>query len=116
LQLIEDLAGIDEEFRETIITDLKEQDERLRKEHEDHKTLAAAYQRAVWRPWERYWIDDPYPFLAPDPSLAAENLDPETAKRVFKAPFEPNDPQKEQAMDALRRKLADDSREKYGVP
>jgi len=116
LQLIDDLVGTDEQFRELIIADLKEQDERQKKEHENHATLAAAYQRAVWRPWERYWIDDPYPFPAPDPALAAENLAPEGARKVLKALFEPDDPEKQQALDALRRKLADESREKYGVP
>jgi hypothetical protein len=63
VQYVSGLFGTDEEVREALLKMMKIKIETLKKQDDGHKTLAAAYEHAIWRPWERYWIDD---FLPPD--------------------------------------------------
>lgn len=61
LQWISGLFGTDEEIKKMLTTKMENKREILKKQDDGHKALAAAYEHAVWRPWERYWIDDSLP-------------------------------------------------------
>ena len=48
------LSGSDKEVTAQFVAEI----ERQEKENVSHAAKDSAYQHAIWRPWERFWIDD----------------------------------------------------------
>ena len=108
-KLFESEGGLLAKATEQMFADI----EKARMRAKSHRTLADAYQHAVWRPWERYWIEDPYIFPPPDAHLPASS---EGVRKLFNALSKQDRWKENRELDAVRRKLADEAREKYGVP
>jgi hypothetical protein len=118
ITLVPALYGVDE-GEESKLRDVLAQFEaeynKQRLENASHEAKDSAYQHAVWRPWERLWIDD----LVTSEEIAEYFKAKELARqeRIKIADETQTLSRSHYQVDGeTLRKLADEAREKYGVP
>jgi hypothetical protein len=105
----------DESELRDVLAQFVAEDSKQRRENASHEAKDSAYQHAVWRPWERFWIDDPVTSEEIAEYFKAKELARQERNEIADE-IQTQSRNQYQIDGETLRKLADEAREKYGVP